>query len=67
LTPLLKSWLDNEPPARTEGAMAAQPMGRMGEPSEIAKVVNFVLSSDASFMNGADLMVDGGLHSRFAS
>jgi NAD(P)-dependent dehydrogenase (short-subunit alcohol dehydrogenase family) len=47
--------------------MAAQPLGRMGEPSEIAKVVNFVLSSEASFMNGADLMVDGGLHSRFAS
>ena len=67
LTPLLKSWLDSEPPSRAEAAMAAQPLGRMGEPSEIAKVVNFVLSSEASFMNGADLMVDGGLHSRFAS
>jgi NAD(P)-dependent dehydrogenase (short-subunit alcohol dehydrogenase family) len=38
----------------------------MGNPSEIAKVVSFVLSDDASFINGADLMVDGGLHARFA-
>jgi NAD(P)-dependent dehydrogenase (short-subunit alcohol dehydrogenase family) len=38
----------------------------MGNPSEIAKVVSFVMSDDASFINGADLMVDGGLHARFA-
>jgi NAD(P)-dependent dehydrogenase (short-subunit alcohol dehydrogenase family) len=29
-------------------------------------VVSFVLSDEASFINGADLMVDGGLHARFA-
>jgi len=38
----------------------------MGNPSEIAKVVSFVMSDGASFINGADLMVDGGLHARFA-
>ena len=42
-------------------------MGRVGLPSEIAKVVTFVLSDEASFITGADLMVDGGLHARYAS
>jgi len=53
------------PEKRTE-SMAVQPMGRMGKPSEIAKVVTFLLSDDASFVNGSDFLVDGGLHARFA-
>ncbi|HUW87458.1 MAG TPA: SDR family oxidoreductase [Candidatus Paceibacterota bacterium] len=65
LTPLLESWFVQEPAKRTE-AMAVQPMGRMAQTSEIAKVVTFLLSDDASFVNGADWIVDGGLHARFA-
>jgi NAD(P)-dependent dehydrogenase (short-subunit alcohol dehydrogenase family) len=38
----------------------------LGQPSEVAKVVSFVLSDEASFVNGADLMVDCGLHARYA-
>ena len=42
--------------------LAAQvPLGRVGEPEEIAKAVLFLASSDASFVNGAELFVDGGL------
>ena len=37
------------------------PMKRIGEPSEIAGVVAFLASSDASFMTGAEIPVDGGL------
>lgn len=37
------------------------PMGRIGEPDEIAKAVVFLASSDASFINGIELFVDGGL------
>ena len=47
-------------------ALAAQPMGRMAHPSEIAKVITFLLSDDASFVNGADWIIDGGLSGRFA-
>lgn len=65
LTALVHSYFDLFPD-RKAIAEAVQPMSRMGDPSEIAKVVSFVLSDDASFINGADLMVDGGLHARFA-
>jgi len=41
--------------------MASQiPLGRVGEPDEIAKAAVFLASSDASFVNGAELFVDGG-------
>jgi len=36
------------------------PMGRMAEPNEIASVVRFVASNDASYMTGQCLVVDGG-------
>ena len=65
LTPLLQEWFDRLPEKAAE-SMAVQPMARMGEPSEIAKVVTFLLSDAASFVNGADWIVDGGLHARFA-
>ena len=65
LTPLLESWFQSVPEKRKE-SMAVQPLGRMAQTSEIAKVVTFLLSADASFVNGADWIVDGGLHARFA-
>jgi NAD(P)-dependent dehydrogenase (short-subunit alcohol dehydrogenase family) len=37
------------------------PMGRLGEPEEIAKAVAFLASEDASFVNGIELFVDGGI------
>ena len=33
---------------------------------EIAKVITFLLTDDASFVNGADWIIDGGLSGRFA-
>ena len=65
LTPLLEAWFDRLPEKRVE-ALLVQPMGRMAKTSEIAKVVTFLLSDDSSFVNGADWIVDGGLHARFA-
>jgi NAD(P)-dependent dehydrogenase (short-subunit alcohol dehydrogenase family) len=35
-------------------------MGRLGEPSEVAKAILFLASDDASFITGAILPVDGG-------
>jgi meso-butanediol dehydrogenase/(S,S)-butanediol dehydrogenase/diacetyl reductase len=38
----------------------ALPLGRPGEPAEIAAAIAFLASDDASFVNGHDLVVDGG-------
>jgi NAD(P)-dependent dehydrogenase (short-subunit alcohol dehydrogenase family) len=36
------------------------PVGRWGEPRDVAKLVAFLLSDDASYINGEDIMIDGG-------
>lgn len=46
---------------RTDVIAALTAMKRMGEPVEIAKAVSFLLSSDASFITGAEIVVDGGV------
>ena len=43
------------------GFAAAVPLGRMGEPSEIAGVVSFLAGPDAAYITGAVIPVDGGL------
>jgi NAD(P)-dependent dehydrogenase (short-subunit alcohol dehydrogenase family) len=47
--------------ARTEADIARlHPAGRIGQPGEVASAVAFLLSDEASFINGAILPVDGG-------
>lgn len=40
------------------------PMGRYGEPSEMAALVAFLSSDDASFISGGAYTVDGGARAR---
>ena len=37
------------------------PLGRLGQPDEVAKAIAYVLSDDASYMTGSTLTIDGGV------
>jgi NAD(P)-dependent dehydrogenase (short-subunit alcohol dehydrogenase family) len=50
-----------DPPARRAELDALHPIGRVGRPAEVAAVAAFLASDDASFVTGADVVVDGGL------
>jgi dihydroanticapsin dehydrogenase len=44
---------------------AAHPLGRIGEPEDVAKLVTFLVSDDASFVSGAAVTVDGAMSAGF--
>lgn len=56
LTPLTRGEKE-----QTDAVAAMTAMKRMGQPTEIATVVAFLLSSDASFITGAEIIADGGV------
>jgi NAD(P)-dependent dehydrogenase (short-subunit alcohol dehydrogenase family) len=49
-------------PARLERYNQHVPLGRLGQPSEVAAVVAFLASDDASYITATDVDVDGGKH-----
>ena len=57
-TPLIQGILDD--PRRTERLVGMHPLGRLGEPEDIAKAVLFLASDDSAWITGISLMVDGG-------
>jgi NAD(P)-dependent dehydrogenase (short-subunit alcohol dehydrogenase family) len=60
-TEAVKQMRDEPGGAEYLAAVEAQhPMGRMGEPAEVASAIVFLASDDASFITGAVLPIDGG-------
>lgn len=59
---LLRRWLDLD--AADAGLGPAHLLGRIGQPNEIAAAAAFLLSPDASFVTGTDLLADGGYATR---
>jgi NAD(P)-dependent dehydrogenase (short-subunit alcohol dehydrogenase family) len=61
LTPMISRLVaDPQFKALFEKIRERHPIGRFGEPREIGEAVTWLLSEAASFVNGADLAVDGG-------
>jgi NAD(P)-dependent dehydrogenase (short-subunit alcohol dehydrogenase family) len=66
-TAILQAHFDrSDDPQLERRVLDVHPLGRVGEPREIAEVVCFLASDAASFVTGADWAVDGGLGARFA-
>ena len=63
---LVREFFERNDPSLREKVLDVHPLGRMGQPSEIANCVAFLLSDEASFVTGANWRADGGLSARFA-
>ncbi len=50
-----------DPETARAGLVARQPMGRLGNPVEIATAALYLASDDAAFITGSELVIDGGL------
>ena len=61
-TPMLERAIagSSDPEAYAAAQADGYPLGRIGRPEEVAAVVVFVASEEASFVTGADWLVDGG-------
>ncbi len=57
-TELAQAVLDD--PEKAKGALMRTPMGRFGEPDEIAKVAVFLATDDSSYITGQTIYPDGG-------
>jgi NAD(P)-dependent dehydrogenase (short-subunit alcohol dehydrogenase family) len=61
-TPIFESWQKGEALRQMKEELAKNvPLGRLGDPDEIAKAVAFLASDDASYISGIELFVDGGV------
>jgi len=63
-TPFVDDYLKKNYPGREkemyDKLASSAPMGRMGEPEEVASLALFLCSGDASFLTGVDYPLDGG-------
>lgn len=62
-TPMVQQYFaaHDDPEAARRQIASAYPVERIADPAEVANVVRFLVSDDASFVNGAAIVVDGGL------
>jgi meso-butanediol dehydrogenase / (S,S)-butanediol dehydrogenase / diacetyl reductase len=60
-TPVLEANFLNKVPGAEQMILANQLSRRIGEPADIAAVAAFLASDDAEYINGADILVDGGM------
>lgn len=61
MTPLGQRLIANDTPERLAQRLSRYPLGRFGQPEEIARSVLFLASDDSSYATGMCLTIDGGL------
>ncbi|HWZ20309.1 MAG TPA: SDR family oxidoreductase [Ktedonobacteraceae bacterium] len=61
MTPLGQRLIENDTPERLAQRLSRYPLGRFGQPAEIARSVLFLASEDSSYATGMCLVIDGGL------
>ena len=61
-TPLVEWWVESkgDPAAARRQVEQAQPIGRAGQPEEIAAAIAYLVSDDAAFVTGVAFPIDGG-------
>jgi NAD(P)-dependent dehydrogenase (short-subunit alcohol dehydrogenase family) len=65
MTPLLAKFLDDD--AKRQRRLVHVPMGRFGEPHEIAHGAIFLASDESSWMTGQSLIIDGGITAAYVT
>ena len=61
-TSIFDTWQQGDALTRMKEDLAKTvPLGRLGDPDEIAKTVAFLASDEASYISGVELFVDGGV------
>jgi 3-oxoacyl-[acyl-carrier protein] reductase len=63
---VVPGWIETDliagiPESKRARALVSVPLGRIGQPQEVAQVVGFLISEAASYLTGVTLRVDGGL------
>ena len=65
MTPLLAKFLSDD--AKRNRRLVHIPMGRFGEPAEIANGALFLASDESSWMTGQSLIIDGGITAAYVT
>jgi NAD(P)-dependent dehydrogenase (short-subunit alcohol dehydrogenase family) len=65
MTPMLAKFLSDD--AKRQRRLVHIPMGRFGDPSEIANGALFLASDESSWMTGQSLIIDGGITAAYVT
>jgi NAD(P)-dependent dehydrogenase (short-subunit alcohol dehydrogenase family) len=61
-TPMVQNMFDQQPDPQAERKLweGFVPGGRFGEPEDVARMILYLVSDEARFVNGAEFVIDGG-------